>query len=341
MQLLEHFGTARAAWQASRASLEAAGIGPHAAELLHKARAAVDPDAEMQKIEREKIGVLLRPMPDYPRLLAKIPDAPPVLFIRGRIVPEDEVAVAVVGTRTASPGGIAAAESLAASLSSQGVTIVSGMARGIDTAAHRGALTAGGRTIAVLGSGLDVVYPPENNGLFEEISGHGAVISEFALGTGPLQMNFPARNRIISGLSLGVVVVEAARDSGSLITAGHALEQGREVFAVPGPIGMEGSRGPHRLIKQGAKLVESARDILEELSLPFLSASEVSAVKTPADLSPEEQKVLSALGHEPRHVDLVVRDSGLASGTVGAALVMLEMKGLVKQWTGSLFSKVR
>lgn len=340
-QLIEHFGTARAAWSASRKALEAAGIGPHAAELLVEIRRGIDPSREMDQTVREGVRALARCLPEYPRLLAKIPDPPPVLFVRGSILPEDEVAVAIVGTRSASPTGRVTAENLAGDLSRQGVTIVSGMARGIDSAAHRGALDAGGRTIAVLGSGLDVIYPPENTGLYNEISEHGAVVSEFAFGTEPLQMNFPARNRVISGLALGVVVVEAAHDSGSLITAGHASEQGREVFAVPGPVEVEGSRGPHRLIKQGAKLVESVQDILEELSIPLLTDAEVSAAREIGELNEEEERVLQALGHEPRHVDLVVRDSGLASGIVGATLIILEMKGLVRHWAGSLYSRVR
>lgn len=340
-QLIAHFGSARAAWIAPRAALEKAGIGARAVEALASMRRGIDPAAEMRKLEKEEVTTLATYLPGYPRLLAKIPDPPPVLFVLGGLLPADETALAVVGTRTPSPAGQLAAEELAGSLAAQGITIVSGMARGIDTAAHRGALAAGGRTIAVLGSGLDVIYPPENAALFREISAHGAVVSEFALGTEPLQLNFPARNRVISGLSLGVVVVEAAHDSGSLITAGHALEQGREVFAVPGPVGHEGSRGPHRLIKQGAKLVETVRDILDELSLPMLSAEEVAAAAGNVDLTPDEEKVLRCLNHQPRHVDLVVRDSGLASGTVGATLVMLEMKGLVRQWAGSLFSRVR
>ncbi|MGE5550300.1 MAG: DNA-processing protein DprA [Bacteroidota bacterium] len=340
-QLIGHFGSARAVWSAPPQALLDAGIGPHAAEVLAKMRREIDPEAEMARVAREDFTVLAGFMPGYPRLLAKIPDPPPVLFVCGRLLSEDEAAVAIVGTRTPSPAGILTAESLAAGLACQGVTVVSGMARGIDTAAHRGALSAGGRTIAVLGSGLDVVYPRENADLYRRISENGAVISEFALGTRPVQMNFPARNRVISGLSLGVLVVEAANDSGSLITAGHALEQGRDVFAVPGPVDHEGSRGPHRLIKQGAKLVESVQDILNELSLPFLSEIEVAATKATEVLTRDEERVLQFLGHEPRHVDLIVRDSGLASGAVGAALVMLEMKGLARQWTGSLFSRVR
>ncbi|MCL6614511.1 MAG: DNA-processing protein DprA [Firmicutes bacterium] len=341
-QLIQCFGSARAAWEASPEALAAAGIGPRAAETLVEARRRIAPEEEMARVVREGVGVLALYLPGYPRLLAKIPDPPPVLFVRGKIGPEDEAAVAVVGTRNPTPTGRFTAERLAGDLARQGVTIVSGMARGIDTAAHRGAIEAGGRTIAVLGSGLDVVYPPENLGLYEEIAaGRGAVVSESPLGTDPLPMNFPARNRVISGLSLGVVVIEAASDSGSLITAGHAAEQGREVFAVPGPVELELSRGPNRLIKQGAKLVEGARDILEELSLPLLSATEVAATREAADLTPEEERILGILTHEPRHVDLIVRESGLASGTVGATLVILEMKGLVHEWPGGLFARVR
>lgn len=340
-QLIARFGSARAAWHAPAKEIEESGIGPKAAGIFLKMRRRIDPAAEMDLVAREGVRAIARYHHDYPRRLAGIPDPPPIIMVRGTLAPRDEVAVAIVGTRTASPAGILIAENLAAGLARQGVTIVSGMARGIDTAAHRGALAAGGRTIAVLGSGIDVIYPPENAGLYQAITEGGAVVSEFPLGTAPLQMNFPARNRVISGLSLGVVVVEAAWDSGSLITAGHALEQGREVFAVPGPLDQDGSRGPNRLIKQGAKLIESVQDILEELSLPNLTPAEIPAACEPADLTPEEAKVLDALTHDPRHVDLVVRDTGLASGTVGAALVMLEVKGLARQWTGGLFSRVR
>ena len=304
-------------------------------------RREIDPQKELDRLRHEGVQVVTRRQPGYPRLLAKIHDPPPVLFYYGTLRSEDEVAVAIVGTRNASPSGRLTAENLATSLVRQGMTIVSGMARGIDSAAHRGALDAGGRTIAVLGSGLDVIYPPENAGLYGEIAENGAVVTEFALGTEPFPMNFPIRNRVISGLSLGVVVVEAAQDSGSLITAGHAAEQGRDVFAVPGPVEMEGSRGPHRLIRQGAKLIESAQDILEELSLPFLTENEIVAATETGTLSPEEERVLQSLGHEPCHVDLVVRDTGLPSGMVSATLVLLEMKGLVRQWTGSLFSRLR
>ncbi|MGE5528280.1 MAG: DNA-processing protein DprA [Patescibacteria group bacterium] len=340
-QLLNHFGSAEEAFRAPLQALQEAGIGPHAAQVMAAEREKIEPGRELMKAAREGVEIVTLQSPSYPRLLARIPDPPPVLYVRGSLLPEDGTAVAIVGARAATVNGRLAAEKLAGDLARQGVTIVSGMARGIDSAAHQGALRSGGRTIAVLGSGLDVIYPPENNALYRQIAGNGAVISEFPLGTEPLQMNFPARNRIISGLSLGVVVVEASHDSGSLITAGHALEQGREVFAVPGAVDQEGSRGPHRLIKQGAKLVEDAGDILEELSLPVLSVEEVAAARTPVDLSPEEEKILQTLGHEPRHVDLVVRDSGLASGVVGAALVMLEMKGLVRQWAGGLFSRLR
>ena len=339
--LLAYFGSVEAAWRAPRDLLEQSGIGPHAAAVLASERVKIDPLVEMEKIGREGIQIMTRNDRGYPRLLAQIPDPPPVLFMHGDILQRDETAVAIVGTRTASIAGRLTAEKLAADLVRQGITVVSGMARGIDSAAHRGALAGGGRTIAVLGSGLDVVYPPENRGLYEEISQNGAVISEFPLGTGPLQMNFPARNRIISGLTLGVIVVEASQDSGSLITAGHAMEQGRDVFAVPGPVDLDGSRGPHKLIKQGAKLVESVQDILSELSLPLLSGPEVAATVDLSDLTPEERRIFDVLEREPRHLDIVVRDSGLASGTVAAAMVMLEMKGRVRQWPGGLFSRLR
>ncbi|NLG83190.1 MAG: DNA-protecting protein DprA [Firmicutes bacterium] len=340
--LIRHFGTARAVWEASAAELAAAGLSPRAVEKFLAARASIHPAAEAERALREKLRILTLHCPDYPRLLARIPDPPPVLFVRGELRPADEVAVAVVGTRTPTPTGRLTAERLAGDLAAQGITVVSGMARGIDTAAHRGALAAGGRTIAVLGSGIDVVYPPENLHLYEEIAGGGgAVVSEFPLGTDPLPMNFPARNRVISGLTLGVVVIEAASDSGSLITAAHAAEQGREVFAVPGPVELELSRGPNRLIKQGAKLVEGVRDILEELSLPVLSHAEVATTRETGGLSADEERVLCALTHEPRHVDLIVRETGLSSAQVNAALIMLVIKGLVRESPGSLFSRLR
>ena len=246
-----------------------------------------------------------------------------------------------MGTRNPTPAGIFNARELSVQLTRQGLTIVSGMARGIDSEAHKGALEAGGRTVAVLGCGIDIPYPPENEYLMKEISDHhGAVISEFPLGTKPLATNFPARNRIISGLSLGVVVVEATQDSGSLITAGFALEQGREVFAVPGNIGNDGSKGPHRLIRQGAKLVENYQDILEELAIPQLSPGEMANGNYVAG-SELEEKIISAMSREPLHIDQIVRQTKLASAQVNSALVQLELGGVVKRFPGQMYLRVK
>jgi DNA processing protein len=214
------------------------------------------------------------------------------------------------------------------------------MARGIDSEAHRGALNAKGRTVAVLGCGLDIAYPPENELLMQEIAGQGVVLSEFPLATPPVAPNFPARNRIISGLSLGVVVVEAAQDSGSLITAGFAMEQGREVFAVPGNIGNDGSKGPHKLLKQGAKLVEDYQDILTELSLPQLAAQELASANNET-VGVDEQKVLSVMCREPIHVDQIIRRTMLTPAQLSAVLIQLEIKGVVKRFPGQLYLRVK
>jgi DNA processing protein len=236
--------------------------------------------------------------------------------------------------------GAFTAKDLAAQLSYQGLTIISGMARGIDSEAHRGALEANGRTIAVLGSGLDMPYPMENEPLMERTAKQGAVISEFPLGTEPYAKNFPARNRIISGLSLGVVVVEAAQDSGSLITAGFALEQGREVFAVPGNIESDRSKGPHKLIRQGAKLVENYQDILSELAIPQLSKGEIQAADVEG-LSELERKIVTVMKREPLHIDQIIRLAGLAPAQVGSTLTQLELRGLVKRYPGQLFLRIK
>src|SRR5437660_419247 len=286
----------------------------------------------------------------YPELLRAIHDPPAVLYCDGSVEPGDRQAVAIVGSRRATPYGLRITETLAGELSALGFTIVSGFARGIDAAAHRAALAAGGRTIAVLGCGLDVDYPPGHARLREEIAGSGAVLTEFEPGTPPRAPNFPRRNRIISGLALGVVVVEAAEDSGSLITARLALEQGREVFAVPGPIEAPTSRGPHGLLKQGAKLVEMVDDIVEEL-LPQLERPLTSTLagnpllprmqrvigrgkgegesSVRKDLSPNELAMLELLSLEPRHLDELTEQSDLAAAEVARTLLGLELKALV------------
>lgn len=287
----------------------------------------------------------------YPAWLRAIPDPPPVLYCDGALEPGDRQAVAIVGSRQATPYGLRVTDALARELSRLGFTIVSGFARGIDAAAHRAALASGGRTVAVLGCGLDVDYPSGHASLRTEIAGSGAVLTEFAPGTAPFATNFPRRNRIISGLALGVVVVEAAEDSGSLITARLALEQGREVFAVPGPIDAPTSRGPHGLLKQGAKLVETVDDIVEEL-LPQLETVRTplsqdfvatgagkrrSFAPKPPDLSPEEQVVLRVIGREPRHLDDLTEQSRLPAAEVARILLGLELKALVHQLPGQQY----
>jgi DNA processing protein len=297
----------------------------------------------------------------YPAWLRAIPDPPAVLYCDGRIEPNDRQAIAIVGARKATPYGLRITETLARELSGVGFTIVSGLARGIDTAAHRAALEAGGRTLAVLGCGLDVDYPPGHGRLREEIAASGAVLTELAPGTPPWASNFPRRNRIISGLSLGVVVIEAAEDSGSLITARLALEQGREVFAVPGSIDAPLSRGPHGLIKQGAKLVETVDDIIEELLpqlelplTPTLSSTRCNEGATgapgrgkngesfaPPDLSPEERRVWEQISRDPLHLDDLTERSGLTPAGTAGILLSLELKGLARQLPGQRYVRVR
>jgi DNA processing protein len=284
----------------------------------------------------KKLGVRLIPWSDplYPLNLSYIYDPPFLLYVKGSLEKEDEKAVAVVGTRRATVYGKIVARRLARELAREGITVVSGMARGIDTAAHEGALEEGGRTIAVLGCGVDLVYPPENSSLAEEIIKKGAVISEFPLGTRPFAHNFPRRNRIISGLSRGVVVVEAPYKSGALITADCALEQGREVFAIPGTITSPCSRGTNRLIKEGAKIVEDVSDILEELNLVSLKEDEPGIE---LQLSFEEKSVLDYLSSEPSHIDEVVKKTRLPVAKVGDILMRLQLKGMVRELPGKLF----
>jgi len=279
----------------------------------------------------------------YPELLRAISDPPPVLYCDGSVEPQDRQAVAIVGARKATPYGLRVTETLAGELSTLGFTIVSGFARGIDAAAHRAALASGGRTVAVLGCGLDVDYPPGHESLHAEIAVSGAVLTEFMPGTPPRAANFPRRNRIISGLALGVVVVEASEDSGSLITARLALEQGREVFAVPGLIDAPTSQGPHGLIKQGAKLVETVNDIVEELlpqldrPLQMAKTETAAAFSVHVDLSPAERVILDLIGKELRHLDDLTERSRLPAAEVARILLSLELKALVHQLPGQQY----
>jgi DNA processing protein len=303
-----------------------------------------------KRVERElsllkEVGGTILTLKDdaYPKRLKDIYDPPAVLYVRGEFKKEDDLAVSIVGSRKTSPYGRGITERVSQELARHGVTIVSGMARGIDSLAHWGAISAGGRTIAVLGCGVDVIYPSENRNLFKKIIDCGAVLSEFRMGSPPEAGHFPKRNRIISGLSLGVVVVEASTKSGSLLTAGYALEQGREVFAVPGNVGFDGSRGTNRLIKEGAKMVESYEDILEEI-LPQWKREEEMAqkVKSPDQDLPEEERILYKLLEEtPLHIDAIIQESGFEPGKVSSLLLNLELKGFISQWPGKCFSRKR
>jgi DNA processing protein len=285
---------------------------------------------------------------EYPVQLAAVPAAPDGLYVRGRIVAEDALAVAVVGSRRATAYGVEIAERLGADLAARGVTVVSGLARGIDSAAHRGALAAGGRTIAVLGSGADVIYPPENRPLAGRIAEAGAVVSQFEPGTPPLPHHFPERNRVIAGLALGVVVVEAAERSGALITAGFAAELGREVMAVPGRVTSPESRGAHRLIQDGAALVQGWEDVIAQLPTRWRACVRASAAGGDAAARPAEAAgadgaagVLDALGEEPATIDEIIERSGMASGRVAALLLELELGGRVRQVDGKRFVPAR
>jgi len=290
-----------------------------------------------------KKGVRLVTLHDaaYPEGLRNMYDAPVVLYVRGELREADKYAIAMVGSRASTDYGIQIAEKMGHKFASSGLTVVSGMARGIDTAAHKGALKAGGRTLAVLGSGIDVPYPASNRGLMRDIEASGAVISEFPLGAPPGKENFPRRNRIISALSFGVVVVEAARDSGSLITAEYAADQGREVFAVPGNITSVNSRGTNDLIKKGAKLVESAEEVIEELRPQLKGAlKEDSTVpgKGLPEMTDEEKALYHYLDSEPKHIDTITREKSMTTGKALSILLNLELKGVIRQTEGKRFS---
>jgi len=332
-RLESHFGDLGSAWQASPAELKSAGLDRGSANAVGYWRAKISLDAEMEKLERQGVRVLTYHDPDYPSRLKEIYDYPPVIYIRGTLLPQDEWCLAVVGTRRATVYGRQAAEEIVTDLARNKITIVSGLARGIDLVAHQSTLAAGGRTIAVFGCGLDIVYPAENAALARDITKQGALISEFPLGTRPRADNFPRRNRILSGLSLGVLVIEADETSGAMITAHLALEQNREVFAVPGSILSPTSRGTNHLIQEGAKLVRDYTDILEELNLNAVSQQmELTELLPTTDT---ESQLLKQLSTEPTHIDEVCRSSGLPIATVSSTLAMMELKGLVRQ-TGTM-----
>jgi len=330
--LLDAFGTIEKAWNAPANELREVGLDRRSLASLLQARNELDPAAELARVKDAGVQVLTWEDPHYPERLMAIGDPPPVLYVRGELRPEDDWAVAIVGTRRASTYGREVARTLAGDLTRAGVTIISGLARGIDGQAHRAALEAGGRTIAVLGSGIDIIYPWENRKLAEEIITHGALVSEYALGVQPEANNFPPRNRIISGLSRGVIVVEAPKQSGALITAGYAADQGRDVFAVPGSIFKQGSQGTNRLIQDGAQPVLSANDVLEALNMTTVAEHVEAQMLLPTDET--EALLLQQLTAEPTHVDEVGRATGLPIATVSSTLALMELKGMVRQVGG-------
>ncbi len=296
---------------------------------------------EIESADKKGVRLVTLHDADYPEGLRNIHDAPMVLYVRGDLRETDKYAVAMVGSRASTNYGIQIAERMGHKLASYGLTVVSGMARGIDTAAHKGALKGGGRTLAVLGSAIDVPYPASNRGLMRTIESSGAVISEFPFGTPPHKENFPRRNRIISALSFGVVVVEAARDSGSLITAACALDQGREVFAVPGNITSGNSRGTNDLIRKGAKLVESAEEVIEELRPQLKGALRedfTAFEKKLPEMTDDEKTLYQYLDSEPKHIDTITREKSMTTGKALSILLTLELKGVIRQTEGKRFS---
>jgi DNA processing protein len=302
-------------------------------------------DEEIERARDAGIAIVPFTNPNYPARLRTIADPPPFLYVKGNILTDDDKAVAIVGSRSASEYGRRVARDLARGLASLGFTVVSGMARGIDGSAHESALQAGGRTIAVLGSGVERAYPAEHETLYRRIGENGAVLSELPIGTRPLAFNFPARNRLISGLSLGVVVVEATEKSGSLITATLAVEQGREVFAVPGEVGSSRSRGAHRLIRQGAKLVESVDDIIEEIAPQLLdrtgSATQRAPRVLPQNASDANRTIFALLQENTLQVDQVIERTGMSAAQVLETLLDLELQGLLRQLPGKIYRAER
>ncbi len=337
--LLDHFGTVEAAWAAPSDALREAGLDRRSLASMIQARGKLNLADELDKVTRAGVQVLTWEDERYPQRLRTIDDPPPVLYVKGELAPADDWAVAMVGTRNASNYGREAARTLATDLVRAGVTVISGLALGIDAQVHRSALEAGGRTIAVLGSGLDVLYPWENLKLAQEIIAHGALVSEYALGTQPEATNFPPRNRIISGLSRGVVVVEAGEQSGALITARYAAEQGRDVFAVPGSIFFRGSIGTNRLIRDGATPVLSAEDVLAGLNLTTVAQHVEAQMLLPADEA--EARIFDLLSSEPTHVDELGRAVNLPIAQVSSTLALMELKGLVHQVGGMNYVRMR
>ena len=344
-KLIGRFGDARAIFLLAASDLaEVEGLHRDVADQIVGFSDWAEVDAEIGRAQAAGVAIVPFGAPGYPERLRMIADPPACLYIKGRLAAEDDRAVAVVGSRSSSDYGRRVARDLARGLASLGFTVVSGMARGIDGAAHESALQAGGRTIAVLGSGVERAYPSEHELLYRRIAAGGAVVSELPIGTRPMAFNFPARNRLISGLSLGVIVVEATEKSGSLITAASAVEQGREVFAVPGPVGSSRSRGSHRLIRQGAKLVETVEDVIEEIApqlLPRVGGVGPGAPALAPNASEASRKIFALLSDGSMHVDQVIEKTGLPAARVLETLLELELQGLLQQAPGQIYSATR
>ena len=336
-RLVQAFGDVRGAWEAPVGQLAASGLQGRALDALVRLRSTLDVHAELERTQKAGVHVLTIDDAAYPRRLREIYAAPPVLFVRGELRPEDDDGVSIVGTRRATGYGKLVTERLAGDLARSGVTVVSGFARGIDTHAHKAALEAGGRTVAVFACGLDVVYPPENRGLVDRIAAQGALLSEHPLGVRPEATNFPARNRIVSGLTKATLVVEAGERSGALITAQFAGDQGRDVLAVPGPITSPGSVGANRLIQDGARLVQTADDVRAELGLapagerPAEQQMGLGALFPATDI---ESAILAKLADEPLGIDDLCRALNRPAAEVSTALTMLELRGRIRQLAG-------
>ncbi len=338
--LLDYYGSLANAWQANEYELQKIGFDRRAIATFLQTRREVDLDSALDSVQRANVSLLTWESPDYPNYLREIPNAPPLLYLQGALLEQDHWAVAVVGTRRLTGYGRQVTRDLVAGLVKHNITVVSGLARGIDAIAHKTAVELGGRTLAALGSGLDCIYPAENRTLAQEITqGHGAIISEYGLGIQPEAKNFPPRNRIISGLSLGVIIVESGERSGALITTNFALEQNREVFAVPGNINSPVSQGPNKLIQQGAKLVTKVEDVLEELNLHMVV--ERTAVQLALPGTAEEIALYTHLSAQPVHIDDLSRTTGLPSALVSSTLTLMELKGMVQQVGGMNYILLR
>lgn len=328
-RLIAQCGSLEAAWLASSDDMRVAGLDLRTRNTFVRVRGSLDLDHKLQQIARAGVSLITRESPEYPGMLLHIPSAPPLIYVRGQIAPNDTLTVAVVGTRSPTSYGRDVAQQLVAELVAAGVTIISGLAIGIDQIAHSAALRAGGRTIGVLPCGIDMVYPDRHRKLATQICESGALVSEFSFGTRPLPQLFPVRNRLISGLARAVLIIEARPGSGALITADYALEQGRDVLAVPGPIYSLTSEGPHRLIRNGAGLVTSARDVLEALNMEYMVTQPLERAALPEE--DDERRVLALLSREPQHIDELSRTSSLAVQHIASMLTLLELKGYVRQ----------